>query len=131
MITGLVDPAAQLGSKLNLKRDERDARTRAVHEFVVTMDNMTGFSQDLSDWWCRLHTGTVENVRKLHSDNTLLSFEYKRQALATSLTLPAGLQPDALRRVLHLDLSAMGEHPDSAMLWRSSCVPPPMTRSSA
>jgi hypothetical protein len=118
MLLGLVDPAAQLGSRLNLKRDERDARTRAVHEYVVSQDNITTLSQDLSDWWCRLHTGTVENVRKLHSDATLLSFEYKRMGLATSLVLPAGLKPDALRRVLHLDLPATDQHPDASMLWQ-------------
>jgi hypothetical protein len=117
MLAGFIDPAAHLGARLNLKRDERDARTRAIHEYIVTMDNITGLSQDLSDWWCRLHTGTVENVRKLHSDNTLLTYQYKRQGLATSLVLPAGLEADALRRVLHLDLPAEETHLDATALW--------------
>jgi Bifunctional DNA primase/polymerase, N-terminal len=118
MISGWVDPVIQLGARLNLKRDERDARTRAMHEYVLTFDNLSAFSQDLSDWWCRLHTGASENVRKLHSDNTMLSFSYKRQGLATSLALPEGLQSDALRRVLHLDLPPSDGHLDSSFLWR-------------
>ena len=117
MITGLVDPSTHLGTRLNLKRDERDARTRAMHEYIVSQDNITSFTQDLSDWWCRLHTGAAENVRKLHSDNVMLTFSYKRMALATSLVLPAGLEPDALRRVLHLDLPTSDEHLDASLRW--------------
>lgn len=117
MIAGWIDPSKHLGGPINLKRDDREGRTRAMHRFVVSIDNITAVSQDLSDYWCRLHTGVSEAARKLHSDNILLSYEYKRVGLATSLTLPIGLKDDALRRLLHVELQASDYHPDSSKLW--------------
>ena len=55
----------------------------------------------------------------MHSDNTLLSFEYKRIGLATSLNLPTGLAPDALRRTLHVQVEDSGENPDLEGLWET------------
>ena len=76
------------------------------------MDNVTVMSQAENDWWCRLHTGARETARKLHSDNTQLSWKFRRIGLATSLVLPDGLRPDALRRTLHIELAGTDKHPD-------------------
>jgi hypothetical protein len=118
MIAGWVDPSKYLGGRLNIKRDERNARTRAMHRYIVSLDNYTSVSQEESDFWCTLHTGVSDAVRKLHSDNTMLAYEYKRLGLATSLVLPDGLQGDALRRTLHIDLPVSDKHPDSSLLWK-------------
>ena len=118
MIAGWVDPSKYLGGRLNIKRDERNARTRAMHRYIVTMDNYTTITQDENDFWCTLHTGVSEAVRKLHSDNVMLAYEYKRLGLATSLVLPEGLQGDALRRTLHVELPVSDTPPDSSRLWR-------------
>jgi hypothetical protein len=118
MISSWVDPARYLGGRLNIKRDERNARVRAVNRYVLSMDNVTAISADESDFWCTLHTGVSEAVRKLHSDNTLLAYEYRRIGLATSLVLPDTLGEDALRRTLHIELPAADHHPDSSLLWR-------------
>ena len=88
-LAGLVDPMGHLGGRINLKRDERNARTKAVNTFVFTIDNASSITQDESDFWCTMHTGASEQVRKLHSDNTMLSFEYRRIGLGTSRTMPA------------------------------------------
>ena len=53
MIAGWVDPVDYLGGQLDLKRDERNARTTASNSFVYTTDNLTKISQDENDWWCR------------------------------------------------------------------------------
>ena len=44
MLAGWIDPAKYLGGRLNIKRDERDARTRAMHRYVLTMDNVSRIS---------------------------------------------------------------------------------------
>ena len=111
-LAGWVDPVDLLGGQLDLKRDERNARTAASNSYVYSMDNVTVMSQAENDWWCRLHTGARETARKLHSDNTQLSWKFKRIGLATSLVLPAGLKPDALRRTLHVELAGTDDHPD-------------------
>ena len=119
MLAGWVDPVKYLGGSLNVKRDERDARTRAMNSFIVSMDNLTAVTQAESDFWCGLHTGSSAQARKLHSDNVLLSFDYKRLGLGTSLFLPTGFQPDALRRLLHIELEGSDSHPDSESLWQA------------
>ena len=83
MIAGWVDPVDILGGRLDFKRDERNARTTASNSLVYTTDNVTDMSQAENDWWCRLHTGVSETARKLHSDNTKLSWKFRRIGLAT------------------------------------------------
>ena len=111
-LTGLVDPMGHLGGRINLRRDERNARTKAVNTFVFTLDNASSITQDESDFWCTMHTGASEQVRKLHSDNVMLSFEYRRMGLGTSRTMPRGFQADALRRMLLIRLKGTDNHPD-------------------
>ena len=112
MMAGLVDPMEYLGGHLNLKRDERNARTAASNTFIFSTDNATEMSQRENDWWCRLHTGVAETARKLHSDNTKLSWKFRRIGLATSLVMPPGIKPDALRRMLLIELRGTDNHPD-------------------
>ena len=112
MLAGWVDPVDLLGGQLDLRRDERNARTAASNSYVYSMDNVTSMSQQENDWWCRLHTGARETARKLHSDNTQLSWKFKRIGLATSLVLPDGLRPDAMRRTLLFELAGTDKHPD-------------------
>ena len=75
------------------------------------------FTRETSDFWCTLHTGYSDEVRKLHSDNVPLEYTYKRVGTATSLSLPSGLAPDALRRTLHLAIPGSDIHPDKTRLW--------------
>jgi hypothetical protein len=119
MLAGWIDPVTNLGGRINLKRDPRDARAKAMNTFVFTIDNASVISQDESDFWCTMHTGASDQVRKLHSDNTLLSYSYRRIGMGTSLTLPAGFQADALRRLLHVKLAGTNDHPDSESLWKT------------
>jgi hypothetical protein len=117
MLAGWVDPVTSLGGRINLKRDPRDARAKAMNTFVFTIDNASVITQDESDFWCQMHTGASDQVRKLHSDNVMLSYSYRRIGMGTSLTLPAGFQADALRRLLHIKLAGTDDHPDSEVLW--------------
>ena len=117
MIAGWVDPVNYLGGSLNLRRDERNARTRAMNDFIVSMDNLTTVTQEESDFWCGLHTGASAQARKLHSDDELLTFTYKRIGLGTSLNMPVGFKSDALRRMLHIEVEASQEHLPLKELW--------------
>jgi hypothetical protein len=65
-----------------------------------------------------MHTGSADEVRQLHSDNTLLSYEFKLVGLGTSVTMPNGFAPDALRRMLHVELKPADDHPDTGNLWQ-------------
>jgi hypothetical protein len=119
MLAGWIDPMPHLGGRINLKRDERNARAKAMNTFIFTIDNASLISQDESDFWCSMHTGASDQVRKLHSDNTMLNYSYRRIGMGTSLVLPAGFQADALRRILHIQLAGTDKHPDSEALWKA------------
>ena len=119
MIAGWVDPTDYLGGRINLKRDPRDARAKAMGVYVFSIDNLTHMSQDENDFWCTLHTGVSETVRQLHSDNTLLNYSYRRVGLATSLTLPEGLKGDALRRLVHVELPDTDDNLGTETLWKT------------
>jgi hypothetical protein len=111
MWAGLIDPVEYLDDENDTGPDKRDARVQAVNHFLVTQDNVTAVNQKASDSWCRLHTGVSTSVRKLHSDNVMLTFKYMRVALGTSVSLPAGFRADALRRMLHIRLAVTADHP--------------------
>jgi hypothetical protein len=119
MLAGWIDPARELGGRINLRRDERDARAKAMGRFVFSMDNVATVSRDDSDFWCTLHTGVADEVRQLHTDNTMLSYDYKRIGLGTSLSMPSGFEPDALRRMIHIELEASDKHPPTDKLWQA------------
>ena len=61
-LAGWIDPVATLGGRINLKRDPRDARAKAMNTFVFTIDNASTISQDESDFWCTMHTGASDQV---------------------------------------------------------------------
>ena len=119
MLAGWIDPAKELGGRINLKRDERDARTKAMNRYVFSMDNVAHVSRDDSDFWCTLHTGVADEVRQLHTDNRMLSYQYKRIGLGTSLSMPPGFEPDARRRMIHIALEVSDEHPATDKLWQT------------
>ena len=119
MLVNLIDPVKKIGGRVNLRRDERNARAKAMSRYVVAMDNLSEVGSELSDFWCTMHTGVSDEVRQLNTDNEMLAFDYQRVGMATSLVLPAGLQPDALRRTLHIELDASGVHPDKTALWQA------------
>jgi len=119
MAAGLIDPAAELGGRINLKRDPRDARAKAMNRYLFSMDNIGHVSPDESDFWCTLHTGSADEVRQLNTDNVMLTYAYKRIGMGTSVNLPEGFQPDALRRLVHVELEATDDHPDAGLLWQA------------
>jgi hypothetical protein len=117
MWAGLVDPVEHLGDEIDVRQDKRDARVQAMNHFLVSQDNVSVVSQKDSDFWCRLHTGISDSARKLHSDNTMLTFTFKRVGLGTSVSLPDGFRPDALRRILHIELAVAEDNPALDKLW--------------
>jgi putative DNA primase/helicase len=117
MMVNLIDPIRELGGDPDIRRDSRNSRTRAMNRFVFSMDNMDDVSRATSDFWCTLHTGYSDEVRKQYTDNVPLEYSYKRIGAATSLALPPGLAPDALRRTLHLSIPAGNASPDKSQLW--------------
>lgn len=118
MILGLVDPADELGRDPG--RNERDDSTSAAGRYVPTWDNLRSISESTSDWICRLVTGVTLDRRALYTDDGVHTSTLRRTGLATSISLPHGLGPDAVERLILVPLQRItdGARQDETTLAR-------------
>jgi hypothetical protein len=103
----IIDGTEWLDGRLD-KTDERNNIIRAAKCYVVSFDNMTAVTADLSDWICTLVTGHRDTFRKMRTNFDDVSMAYKRTFIATGLALPYGLAADALERVNEVPLPPLG-----------------------
>ena len=99
----LVDGTEWLDGRLD-RSDERNNIVRAKKCYVVTFDNMSAVTADLSDWICQLVTGHSSTFRRMRTNFADVSMGYRRTFAATGLALPYGLGDDALDRVTEVPL---------------------------
>ena len=104
----LIDGTEWLDGRLD-KNDERNNIIRAVKCYVVSFDNMSAVTADMSDFICQLVTGHRDTFRKMRSNFDDISVAYKRTFVATGLSLPYGLGADALDRIIEIPLAPIAE----------------------
>jgi len=116
LTVSVVEPSgtAALGSAFG--RNFADDQVRAVHRPVPLWDNLTSVSGAVSDALCCLVTGTARETRALYSDNALNVVPIARPVGLTAVSVPAGLRPDALDRLITVDLPPVAERIDDAQL---------------
>ncbi|WP_346960752.1 hypothetical protein [uncultured Arthrobacter sp.] len=107
MILNVVDPVDALGREPG--RNERDDTTAASGRFLPSWDNIGNVSAATSDWLCRIVTGVEIGRRALYTDDDLRVSTLRRSGVATSIVLPFGLGPDALERLVLLELERVSE----------------------
>ena len=106
----IIDGTEWLDGRLDKnKHDERNNIIRAVKSYVVSFDNMSSVTADVSDWLCNMVTGHRDTFRKMRSNFDDISMSYKRTFVATGLSLPWGLQADALDRIIEMPFSQIPE----------------------
>lgn len=103
----LIDGTEWLDGRLD-SGDERNNIIRAATCYVVSFDNMSAVTADLSDWICQLVTGHRDKFRRMRTNFEDVSVAYRRTFVATGLSLPYGLRSDALDRVIEMPLTAIG-----------------------
>ena len=81
-----------------------DLLRNAQRTWAQSFDNVTSFSQEMCDAFCRMSTGGGDVVRKLFTDDGEIIFESRRPIIMTS-TLDAVTRPDMLSRTLIVTLS--------------------------
>lgn len=107
MILNVVDPVDALGREPG--KNERDDTTAASGRFLPSWDNIGNVSAATSDWLCRIVTGVEIGRRALYTDDDLRVSTLRRSGVATSIVLPFGLGPDALERLVLLELERVAE----------------------
>jgi hypothetical protein len=95
-------PDDSLGSAFG--RNYADDQVRALHRAVPLWDNLSRVSGDISDLLCCLITGTAIEGRKYYSNADLDRNPIRRAIGLTAVGMPAGLRPDALDRLIVVEL---------------------------
>ncbi len=105
-IARLIDPeSAQLQSTPD---DERNLRVKAEHRHVMSFDNNSHISQEMSDAFCRLSTGGAYGTRKMYKDDEERIFDGTRPMIFNSIT-DVGSRGDFLDRVIMVTLPAFNQ----------------------
>jgi energy-coupling factor transporter ATP-binding protein EcfA2 len=106
-VAQLVDPSSELGKEPS--SNERDNLVAAAGRFLPSYDNIGKVSPATSDFLCRLVTGSEFLRRELYTDDGLKASSIKRTAIATSISMPYGLGPDALERLIVVESERMDD----------------------
>lgn len=116
LVTSLFEPSDPhaLGSAFG--RNFGDDQVRALHRAVPLWDNLTSVSGATSDELCCLITGTARETRALYSDNDMNTVPVQRPIGLTAVGVPAGLRPDALDRLVVLDVPPIAARVEDAEL---------------
>lgn len=105
ILANILEPQGELGSVL--KRSERENNPVAKANFILTADNMTKMSEDVSNWLCSLVTGHRVVERKLYTNAETIAYSLKRTGIFTGKVKPAGLESDAEERMIFLEFERM------------------------
>lgn len=116
LATSVLEPSdtSALGSAFG--RNFGDDQVRAYHRAVPLWDNLTRVNGDTSDALCTLITGTARETRALYTDNELNVKAVQRPIGLTAVGVPAGLRPDALDRLVVVDVPPVARRMDDAAL---------------
>lgn len=104
-ITSIIDPLTEDNEPGAPPEKEGDFAVRMSQSMVPVMGNLNKITPQQSDWICQLVTGYVHKARKLHTNNESVTISLRRTAIMTGESLPAGLQNDAVNRVIPVELN--------------------------
>lgn len=88
--------------------DERELMIAARTSWVVAFDNLSGVSNRLSDFLCRLSTGAGFGTRRLYTDDEEVVFDAMRPVLLNGIA-DIATRPDLLSRSIVLELPVLDE----------------------
>jgi hypothetical protein len=101
VIRALVDP-----SSVPLRsppREPKDLLVSAGNTHVVTLDNLSGLSPEISDCLCRLSTGGGHDVRQLYSDTDQILIDIQKPIIINGID-DIATRPDLAERSLIINL---------------------------
>ena len=101
VIRALVDP-----SSVPLRippREPKDLLVSAMNTHVVTLDNLSGLSPEISDCLCRLSTGGGHDVRQLYSDTDQILIDIQKPIIINGID-DIATRPDLAERALIINL---------------------------
>jgi hypothetical protein len=105
LVKRLVDPTAPETVRL----DPRDFLQKALHAFVVVLDNQNSIPEWAADTLCRLVTGEADSKRRLYTDDEDVIVELRRAVLLNGINVPTD-RGDVLDRSLVVELERIPDN---------------------
>jgi len=98
--------------------DPRDFLQKAMHAYVVMLDNQNTIPEWAADSLCRLVTGEADSKRRLYTDDEDVIIELRRAAILNGINVPTE-RGDVLDRSLVVELERIsdGERKTEEELW--------------
>jgi hypothetical protein len=114
LIKRLLDPTAPE----TVRFDPRDFLQKAMHAYIVMLDNQNTIPEWTADTLCRLVTGEADSKRRLYADDEDFIIELRRAALLNGINVPTD-RGDVLDRSLVVELERIpdGERKSEEQIW--------------
>ncbi|MFD0673485.1 hypothetical protein [Cohnella sp. GCM10027633] len=118
VIKSLIDPST--APLRTFPKDERDLAIAATNAHILTYDNLSGISNQMSDAVCKLATGGGLATRKLHTDDEEAIFNVRRPVIINGIDDIATRQ-DLVSRSILVNLPSIPEEKrsDESTFWES------------
>jgi hypothetical protein len=95
-LRSLIDPTVPLVRRL--PKSEEDLALAASRNWIITRDNLSKLSEEMSDALCRLATGAGLGQRKFYGQTEEVLFEGARPILLNGITIENANRPDLRQR---------------------------------
>lgn len=98
--------------------DPRDFLQKAMHAYIVMLDNQNTIPEWAADTLCRLVTGEADSKRKLYTDDEDVIIELRRVVILNGINIPTD-RGDVLDRSLVVELERIpdGDRRTEEQLW--------------
>jgi hypothetical protein len=114
LIKRLLDPTAPEAVRF----DPRDFLQKAMHAYIVMLDNQNTIPEWAADTLCRLVTGEADSKRRLYTDDEDVIIELRRAAILNGINVPTE-RGDVLDRSLVVELERIpdGDRKTEDEIW--------------
>ncbi len=101
-----------------VRYDPRDFLQKALHAYVLMLDNLNALPEPAADTLCRLVTGEADSKRRLYTDDEDVIIELRRAVLLNGINVPTE-RSDVLDRSLVVELERIpdAERETEERLW--------------
>ncbi|BCS32686.1 ATP-binding protein [Luteitalea sp. TBR-22] len=115
VIRALIDPS--LATARSAPSNDRDLAIAAHNAYLLSFDNMSQISPQMSDALCRISTGGGWSGRALYHDAKEMVLEYSRPMVLNGI-ISLARRPDLLERTIPIELQPIKVRRSEDELWR-------------